>query len=70
MEYYFSLHGIIDELTKLRYKILYLDLERWKLWQWHRNARQGYVSWSQFVVEMYECFETNTHHLGHLTKLK
>jgi hypothetical protein len=36
MEYDFSLHGITDELTKLRYKILYLDPE-W--WQWRRNAR-------------------------------
>jgi hypothetical protein len=27
MEHYFSLHGITDELTKLHYKILYLDLE-------------------------------------------
>jgi hypothetical protein len=26
MEHYFSLHGIIDELTKLHYGILYLDL--------------------------------------------
>jgi hypothetical protein len=28
MEHYFSLHSITDELTKLRYEILYLDLER------------------------------------------
>jgi hypothetical protein len=27
MEHYFSLHGIIDELSKLRYDVLYLDLE-------------------------------------------
>jgi hypothetical protein len=31
MEHYSPLHGIIDELTKLRYGILYLDLE---IWQW------------------------------------
>jgi hypothetical protein len=46
MEHYFSLHGIIDELTKLHYGILSLDLEQWKWWQWRLNARQGYVSWS------------------------
>jgi hypothetical protein len=27
MEYYFSLHGIIDDLTKLHIGVLYLDLE-------------------------------------------
>jgi hypothetical protein len=27
MEHYFSLHGITDELTKLHYNVLYLDLE-------------------------------------------
>jgi hypothetical protein len=27
MEYYFSLQGIIDELTKIRIGVLYLDLE-------------------------------------------
>jgi hypothetical protein len=55
MEHDFSLHGIIDELTKLHYGIIYLDLVRWKWWQWHRNARQWYVVWSQFVAELYEC---------------
>jgi hypothetical protein len=27
-KHYFSLHGIIDELDKLHYGVLYLDLER------------------------------------------
>jgi hypothetical protein len=31
---------------------------------------QEYVAWTQFVAELYERFDTNTHHLGHLTKLK
>jgi hypothetical protein len=35
-----------------------------------QNAQQGYVSWSQFVANLYEFFDTDTHHLGHLTKLK
>jgi hypothetical protein len=39
-------------------------------WQWRKNARQGYVAWTQFVAEIYECFDTDTHHLGCLTKLK
>jgi hypothetical protein len=39
-------------------------------WQWRKNARQGYVAWTQFVAELYEHFDTDTHHLGCLTKLK
>jgi hypothetical protein len=70
MEHYFSLYGIIDELTKIRYGILYLYPELWQWWQLHRNACQWYVSWSQFVSKLCERFDTDTHHLGCLTKLK
>jgi hypothetical protein len=70
MEHYFSLHGITNELTKLCYGILYLDLEIWQWWQWCHNACQGYVSWSHFVAELHEQFDRDTHHLGRLTKLK
>jgi hypothetical protein len=70
MEHYFSLHGITDDLAKLCYGVLYLDLECWQWWQWHRNTCQGYVAWTQFVAELYERFDTDTHYLGHLTKLK
>jgi hypothetical protein len=70
MKHYFSLHGITDDLTKLRYNVIYLDRERCKWWQWHINARGGYVAWTQFVAEFYECFDIDTHHLGRLTKLK
>jgi hypothetical protein len=67
MEHYFSLYGIIDELAKLWYGVFHLDQEHWK---WRKNARQGCVAWIQFVVELYERFDTNTNHLGCLTKLK
>jgi hypothetical protein len=70
MEHYFSLYGIIDELAKIRYGVLHLDQERWQWWKWRKNARQGYVDWTQFVAELYERFDTNTNHLGRLTKLK
>jgi hypothetical protein len=33
-------------------------------------SRQGYIAWTQFVVEIYECFDIDTNHLGCLTKLK
>ena len=35
-----------------------------------KNFRQGYIAWTQFVTELYECFDTDTNHLVHLTKLK
>jgi hypothetical protein len=70
MEHYFSLYGITDELAKLWYGVLHLYQEHWQWWKWRKIARQGYVSWTHFVAELYECFDTDTNHLGCLTKLK
>jgi hypothetical protein len=67
MEHYFSLYNITDDLAKLRYGVLHLDQE---CWQWRKNSCQGYISWTQFFVELYERFDTDTNHLGHLKKLK
>jgi hypothetical protein len=66
----FSLHGITDELAKLCYVFLYLDPERWQCWKWCKNSCEGYIAWTQFVAELYDRFDTDTHYLGHLTKLK
>jgi hypothetical protein len=33
LEHYFSLHDITDELAKLCYGVLHLDLELWQWWQ-------------------------------------
>jgi hypothetical protein len=70
MEHYLSLYGITDELAKLWYGVLHLDQERWQWWQWRKNSRQGYVAWTHFLAELYECFDTDTNHLGRLKKLK
>jgi hypothetical protein len=70
MEHYLSLYNIIDDLDKLRYGVLHLDQERWQWWQWRKTSRQGYIAWTQFVAELYERFDTDTNHLGRLTKLK
>jgi hypothetical protein len=67
MEHYFSLYGIEDDLAKLRYGVLHLNQE---CWQWRKTSRQGYIAWTQFVTELYECFDMDTNHLGRLTKLK
>jgi hypothetical protein len=69
-EHYFSLYGIIDDLAKLQYGVLHLDQEHWQWWQWRKTSRQGYIAWTQFVIELYERFDMDTNHLGHLTKLK
>jgi hypothetical protein len=70
MEHYFSLHGITNELAKLSYVVLYLDLEHWKWWKWRKKSCQRYIAWTQFVSDLSACFDTDTHYLGHLTKLK
>jgi hypothetical protein len=70
MEHYFYLYDIIDDLDKLWYGVLHLDQERWQWWQWRKTSRQGYIAWTHFVAELYERFDTDTNHLGHLTKLK
>jgi hypothetical protein len=46
MENYLSLHGITDDLAKLRYGFLHLDPELWKWWQWRKKARQVYLGWT------------------------
>jgi hypothetical protein len=70
MEHYFSLYKITYDLAKLRYGVLHLDQERWQWWQWRKTSREGYISWTHFVEDIYECFDTDTNHLGHLTKFK
>jgi hypothetical protein len=70
MEHYFSLYGITDDLDKLWYGVLHLDQEWWQWCQWRKTSRQGYIAWTHFVAELYERFDTDTNHLGHLKKLK
>jgi hypothetical protein len=70
MEHYFSLYGIIDDLAKLQYGFLHIDQEHYQWWQWRKTSHQGYIAWTQFVTELYECFDMDTNHLGHLKKLK
>jgi hypothetical protein len=69
MEHYFSLYNITDDLAKLRDGVLHLDQECWQCWQWRKTSRQGYIPWIQFVTDLYERFDTDTNHLGRLTKL-
>jgi hypothetical protein len=70
MEHYFSLYDITDDLAKLQYGVLHLDQERWQWWQWKKTSCQGYIAWTHFVADLYELFDTDTNHLGRLTKLK
>jgi hypothetical protein len=67
MDHYFSLHGITNDLSKVRYGILHLDP---KNWQWCRKARQGYVAWTHFIVELCDRFDSDNHHLVSLTNFK
>jgi hypothetical protein len=46
MEDYLFLHGVTDDLEKVYYGVLYLYIEQWKWWKWHRNTFQGYFAWT------------------------
>jgi hypothetical protein len=70
MEHYFSLYDITDDLEKLWYGVLHLYQTRWQWWQWRKTTHERYVAWTHFVAEIYERFDTDTNHLGRLTKLK
>ena len=70
MEHHFSLYEITYDLAKLQYGVLHLDQERWQWWKWRKTSRQGYISWTHFVAELYEFFDTDMNHLGRLTKMK
>jgi hypothetical protein len=70
MEHYFSLYDITYDLAKLRYGVLHIDQERWKWWKWRKTSCQGYIAWTHFLAEIYEFFDIDTNHLGHLTNLK
>jgi hypothetical protein len=67
MENYLYLHDISDDLAKPHYGFIHLDNECYKCC---KMACQGYVAWTQFVKDIYDHFDTKTHHLGCLTKLK
>jgi hypothetical protein len=54
MEHYFSLYGITNDLAKLQYRVLHLDQERCQWWQWRKTSRQGYISWTHFVADIYD----------------
>ena len=69
MKRYFSLHGITDDMTKLKVAVLYLDPERWQWWEWHKKSSKKGIGWSQFVTILLERFECDTHYLGRITKL-
>jgi hypothetical protein len=60
MEHYFSLYDITYDLAKLWYGVLHLDQERWQWWKWRKISHQEYISWSHFVAEIYELFDTDT----------
>jgi hypothetical protein len=69
MEHYLSLHDITDELAKLWYGVLHLDLNV-------GNGGNGekcpprVCGLDTICCRIYERFDTDTHHLGRLTKLK
>ena len=56
MEHYFPLHGITDDMIKLKVGVLYLDPKRWQWWEWHKKLYINYCVWSHFVTTILERF--------------
>ena len=69
MKHYFSLHGITNDMIKFKVGFLYLDPGRWQWWEWHKKSYTGYFACNDFVTNILERFERDTHYLGWLTKL-
>jgi hypothetical protein len=51
-------------MIKIMVGVLYLDQQRWKWREWHKKSYAGYITLSQFVKDIYACFEKDTHYLG------
>ena len=70
MEHCFLLHGITNDMIKLKVGVLYLDLETWQWWEWHKTSYTSYFVWSHFVTAILEYFERDIHYLARLTRLR
>jgi hypothetical protein len=70
MEQFFILKNIQDGLEQLHIGILYLYLERWRWWEWHKQCVGGRLDWSIFYKDLCACFDRESHCLGWLTKIR
>jgi hypothetical protein len=64
------LYDITDELAKLRYGVLHLDKKTFAMVAMEKNFSPRVIASTHFVAKLYEHFDTDTNHLGHLTNLK
>ena len=69
MEHLFFLHNICTTDDKYQVALLYLDLECWQWWQWHKQCIRGHIDWSIFSKSLCARFDRETHYLGRLAKL-
>lgn len=71
MEKYFHLHNIIDPKTKLKVRVIYLNVECFRWWQWHLKSIGGRpVGWTYFSKSLCARFNWESHFLGWIPKLK
>jgi len=61
LEHYFSIQHITNDMAKLKVEVLYLDLERWQLWWWHKKSYGGYLAWTQFAKSLTAHFDRESH---------
>ena len=69
MEHFFCLHSISTAKDKYQVALVYLDVEQWQWWQWHKQCIEGHIEWSAFSKALCACFDRERNYLGRLTKL-
>ena len=70
MEQLFILHNIQDNNEQLHVALLYLDLKRWRWWQWHKQCVGGRLNWHVLSKVLCAFFDRESNFLGRLTKLR
>ena len=48
MNHFFCLHNINTTEDKYKVSLLYLDVECWQWWQWHKRCIGGHIEWFPF----------------------
>ena len=43
MEHFFYLYNICTDIDKYQVALLYLDVEHWQWWQWHKQCMGGHL---------------------------
>ena len=57
MEHYYVVHGIVDDLDKLKVAFLYLYLKCYQWLEWYTQSYGDCIPWTPFVKILHAHFE-------------